>query len=83
MKEHLLEVRQIPIRVCNLPKKLTTRDKTKPLGSQRVGFDNEQPRVEMNYKCRNDQCPTSQKCGGNSQTTKGRQNLPKEARIMV
>jgi len=40
-----IKVRQIPICVCNLSKKLTTINKTKPLASQRVGFDNEQPRV--------------------------------------
>ncbi len=29
----------------DLAKKLVTRDKTKPLGSQRVGLESEQPRV--------------------------------------
>jgi hypothetical protein len=45
MKEHLLEVMQIPIRVCNSPKKLATKDKIKPLGFQRVGSESGQPRL--------------------------------------
>jgi hypothetical protein len=44
-KEHLLETKQTLVRVSNPPKKLATRDKTKPLGFQRVGPESEQPRV--------------------------------------
>jgi len=33
------------VHVSDPPKKHTTRDKTKPLGYQRVGLENEQPRV--------------------------------------
>jgi hypothetical protein len=44
-KEHLLETKQTLVRVNNPPKKLATRDKTKPLGFQRVGPESEQPRV--------------------------------------
>jgi len=38
-------MKQNPTRVGHSPKKLTTRDKTKPLGSQRVGPKNGQPKV--------------------------------------
>jgi hypothetical protein len=38
-------VKQIYARVNDSPKKLTTRDKTKPLGSQRVGPKNKQLKV--------------------------------------
>ncbi len=44
-KEHLLETKQTLVRVNNPPKKLATRDKTKPLGFQRVGPESEQPKV--------------------------------------
>jgi len=43
-KEHLLETKQTLVRVNNPPKKLATRDKTKPLGFQKVGPESEQPR---------------------------------------
>jgi hypothetical protein len=35
-KERLLEAKQTPIHVGDLPKKLATRDKIEPLGSQRM-----------------------------------------------
>ncbi len=38
-------MKQIPAYVNNLPKKLTIRDKTKPLSSQKVGPENGQPRL--------------------------------------
>jgi hypothetical protein len=41
-KECLLEAKQTPIRVGNLPKKRVTRDKTKSLSFQKVGPNNEQ-----------------------------------------
>jgi hypothetical protein len=45
LKKCLLEVRQTFACVGNLLKKLAIGDKTKPLGSQRVGPKNGQPRV--------------------------------------
>jgi hypothetical protein len=45
LKEHLLELKQTLVHVSNPPKKLTTMDKIKPLGFQRVGPKNEQPKV--------------------------------------
>jgi hypothetical protein len=39
-KEHLLERKQIPIRVSDLPKKFAIGGKTKPLSSQKVGHEN-------------------------------------------
>jgi len=36
MKEGLLEMKQTPACVGNLPKKPTTKDKTKPLDSQKM-----------------------------------------------
>ncbi len=45
LKEHVLEVRQTPTCVHDMPKKPSTRGKTKPLGSQKVGLENGQPRV--------------------------------------
>jgi hypothetical protein len=47
LKEHLLEVWQTPIHVSNPPKMRTTRDKTEPLGSQKVGPKNKQLKVTM------------------------------------
>ncbi len=44
-KEHILEKKQIPIHVSDLPKKPTIGDKIKPLGSQRVKPENVEPRV--------------------------------------
>ncbi len=44
-KEHLLKGKQIFAYVSNPPKKPTTKGKIKPLGSQKVGHDNEHPRV--------------------------------------
>jgi len=44
-KEHLLKTKQTLVCVSNPPKKFTTRDKTKPLGFQRVELESEQPRV--------------------------------------
>jgi len=44
-KEHLLETKQTLVHVSNPPKKLVTRDKTKPLRFQRVGPESEQPKV--------------------------------------
>jgi hypothetical protein len=41
-KERLLELKQIVARVSYLSKKFATRNKTKPLGSQRVGFESKQ-----------------------------------------
>jgi len=38
-------VKQIPIHVNDSPKKLATKDKTKPLGFQRVGLKSEQLKV--------------------------------------
>jgi len=40
LKEHLLETKQISIHVGDPPKKPITRDKIKPLGSQRVEWGN-------------------------------------------
>jgi hypothetical protein len=45
LKECLLEAKQIPIHVNDSPKKLATKDKTKPLGFQRVGLKSEQLKV--------------------------------------
>jgi len=47
LKEGLLEVRQIPTRATNSPKKPTTRENTKPLGSQKVGPKSRQPKVTI------------------------------------
>ncbi len=44
-KKHLLKTKQTLVHVSDPPKKLATRDKTKPLGFQRVGPESEQPRV--------------------------------------
>jgi hypothetical protein len=41
----LLKAKQIPIRLGNPPKKLTTGDKIKPLSFQKVGPMSEQPEV--------------------------------------
>jgi hypothetical protein len=38
-------VKQTPILVNDSPQKLAPRDKTKALGSQKVGLKSEQPRV--------------------------------------
>jgi hypothetical protein len=38
-------VKQTLILVGDLPNKLTIREKIEPLGSQRVGLENKQPRV--------------------------------------
>ncbi len=45
MKECVLKARQFFAHVGNPPNKLTIGDKTKPLGSQRVGPKSRQPRV--------------------------------------
>jgi hypothetical protein len=42
LEERLLEAKQTPIHVSNLPKKPTTKDKTKSLKFQRVGPNNGQ-----------------------------------------
>jgi hypothetical protein len=44
-KEHLLEIKQTLVHVNNPLKKLATKDKTKPLGFQKVGPESEQPKV--------------------------------------
>ncbi len=44
-KEQLLEGKQILARVSDLPKKLTTGGKTKPLSFQKVGHESEHPKV--------------------------------------
>jgi hypothetical protein len=44
-KERLLEAKQTPICVGDLPKKLAIRDKIEPLSFQRVGLDSGQRRV--------------------------------------
>jgi len=44
LKEHLQKA-STHAHISDPPKKHTTRDKTKPLGYQRVGLENEQPRV--------------------------------------
>ncbi len=41
LKEHVLEVKRILIRVHDPPKKPSTRGKTKPLGSQKVGLESD------------------------------------------
>jgi hypothetical protein len=41
-KERLLKGKQTPTRLSDPPKKPITKDKTKPLGSQRVGPESEQ-----------------------------------------
>jgi hypothetical protein len=41
----LLKAKQIPIRLGNPPKKLTTGDKIKPLSFQKVGLESKQPGV--------------------------------------
>jgi hypothetical protein len=46
LKEHLLKAKQTFAHVNDLPKKHATRDKTKPLSSQRVGPMNEQPTIK-------------------------------------
>jgi len=46
LKERLLEAKQTLACVGNLPNKPTIGDKNKPLGSQKVGFENKQPRVK-------------------------------------
>jgi len=43
--KRLLKGKQTPTRVSDPPKKLATRDKTKPLSFQKVGHENRQPRV--------------------------------------
>jgi hypothetical protein len=45
MKEHLLETKQTPTHLSNLPKKIAIKDKIEQLGFQRVGVNNGQPRV--------------------------------------
>jgi hypothetical protein len=45
LKEHLLKTKQNFVHVSDMPKKLATRDKTKPLGFQSVGPKSEQPKV--------------------------------------
>jgi hypothetical protein len=45
LKEHVLEVRQTPTHVHDPLKKPSTKGKTKPLGSQKVGLESKQPRV--------------------------------------
>jgi len=42
LKKKLLEAKQTPTRVGDLPKKPTTKDKTKPLSSQSVGLESKQ-----------------------------------------
>jgi hypothetical protein len=44
-KEHLLKTKQTLVHVSDMSNKLTTRDKTKPLGFQSVGPKSEQPKV--------------------------------------
>ncbi len=46
-KELLLEMKQTLVRVSNPPMKLAklNRNKTKPLGFQKVGLESERPRV--------------------------------------
>jgi hypothetical protein len=44
-KECILKVKQTPTRVGDSLKKHVTMDKTKPIGFQKVGFDNGQFRV--------------------------------------
>jgi hypothetical protein len=45
LKENLLKMKQILTCVGDLPEKLTTKDKFKPLGSQKVELDSEETRV--------------------------------------
>jgi len=45
LKEHLLKGKQKISRVNDLPNKLATRDKTEPIGSQKVGHENGHLRV--------------------------------------
>ncbi len=45
MKEHLLKVKQNFVHVNNLPKKLATEEKIKPLSFQKVGLESKQPGV--------------------------------------
>jgi hypothetical protein len=45
LKEYLFKTKHTLVCVSNPPKKFTTRDKTKPLGFQRVEPESEQPRV--------------------------------------
>ncbi len=42
LKECLLEVKQTPFHVSDLPKKPAIRDKIEPLSFRRVGLENEQ-----------------------------------------
>ncbi len=44
-KEHLLKVKQTRICVSNLPRKPSTKDNIKPLGFQKVGLENGQPKA--------------------------------------
>jgi hypothetical protein len=59
-KEHLLETKQTLVHVNNPPKKLVTRDKTKPLSFQRGGPESEQPKViwlgHLLILCRTGKC---------------------------
>ncbi len=45
MKERLLKAKQNFVHVNNLPNKLATREKIKPLSSQKVGLESRQPGV--------------------------------------
>jgi hypothetical protein len=44
-KERLLKRKYILVHVINLPKKHATGGKTKPLSSQKVGYENGHPKV--------------------------------------
>jgi hypothetical protein len=46
LKECLLKAKQTLVHVSDPPKKPTTRDKTKPLNSQMVGFENGQSTIK-------------------------------------
>jgi hypothetical protein len=45
VKERLVDLKQNFAHVGNLSKKLATGEKTKPLSSQKVGFESKQPGV--------------------------------------